>query len=402
MESERLGIEVQGTELWTGMEISFCRQTTETEPWMLAALTAKEHPHAIIASHVLSDCITRSGRIAEEIIREADATKDTWIEKAPEHMLPPLVEVKLWKPGPVSGEIEVCTVSGSPLVHATAVGIDGDPYTIASQPDMGVIGYLLQMALNDMGDANEWKILSFMTAVSDKMERKLPGGETVEANVIINEVACPVDPHADQQLNECQFYMSSYCVEIARNADGSLEVRDHTDAGASMQDMEDMGFASQSRFTLEAALLGYPLSLAASVILRLSAKPYQSMLDTAKSSVEAACSDSVSGMAFVAGLRSSNIGLGTSISDFVVPMMTSHYTDAASKLKDMLHVAAEQLGPPLSGGIESLVEQLEAACVAHNLFEWSLCALSNNLHLADQRKWKKLMRVMLSIEGTDA
>lgn len=402
MESERLGIEVQGTELWTGMEISFCRQTAETEPWMFAALTAQKHPHAIIAAHVMSDCITRSGRIAKEIIREADAIKDTWIKRAPEHILPPLVEVKLWKPGPVSGEIEVCTVSGSPLVHAAAVGIDGDTYTIASQPDMGVIGYLLQMALNDMGDANDWKILSFMTAVSDKMERKLPGGETVEANVIINEVACPADPHADQQLNECQFYMSSYCVEIAGDADGSLEVRDCTDAGASMKDLEDMGFLSQSQFTLEAALLGYPLNLASSVILRLSAKPYQSMLDTAKSSVETACSDILSGLSFVAGLRSGNIGLGTSISDIVVPMMSSHYTDAASKLKDILRVTAEQLSPPVSGDIESLLEQLEAACVAHNLFEWSLCALSNNLHLADQRKWKKLMRVMLAIEGTDA
>lgn len=401
MQAELLGIQALGTEMWTGVELSFKRETAEALPWMFEALSAEKDQHAIIASCVMSDCIMRSKSIAKSII-SGGANKELGGKVVPEHMLPTLIEVKLWKPGPVDGEIELCTVSGSPLVHLNAEWHDGVVFKKVSQPDMGVIGHLTKITLNDMGGSEEWKILSFMAAGSDKMDRTLPGGETIEVDVIVNEVMCPVDPHADQRNSQCEFYMATYCFEIVDTADGSLAVRDHTDAGASMQDMEDMGFASQKQFTSEAASFGYPLNLAASLVSRLQTMPYQCMLDAAGSGVDATCHDSFAGMSFIAGLHQDPIGPEGSIADFVVPMMSAHYTDAAVGLKEILHALAEELDPPQSLDIQSVMEGLERSCVAYNLFEWSLCALSNNLHLANQNKWKKLMRVMLSIEGTDA
>lgn len=401
MKRDVIGIEVNGREIMTETTVSFSRETRDTKPWVFQALDAKENAHATIAAHVMTECITRSKRVSEALI-EACGSDDIPLEIDPEHFFPPMIEAILWRPGPVDGEIELCTVSGAPQVREDVISEeDGYGFLHISHPDAGTIGHLTKITLEGTGE-DEWRLLSFMSAGSDKMERALPSGETVAINAIVNEVACPMDPHEDHGIGSSAFYMATYCMEIAEDDDGMLIVRDHLDEGKGIEDLDSMGLASQVQFLGEQAAINYPMNLAGYLIDRLQKRPYQSMLDSAGSLIKASPSDKLAGMSFVAGVFHRTAGFGGLISDFVPLMMTASYTEAAELLMPMLDEIADALDGDDAESVVGITDMLKDACIAFNLFEWSLCALSGNLHRADPLKWDRLKNLMIEIGGTDA
>ena len=402
MKSEAIGIEVNGQHIMTDLRLLFSQETKDTKPWIFEALDAKENAHAVIASHAMTECITRSKRVAEALIQAEVLGGGIPVHIDPEHMLPAMMEAILWRPGPVEGEIEVCTIAGAPHVYDEAVSEeDGHRFMHISHPDMGTIGRLTKLALDDFG-GDEWKLLSFMTAGSDKADKTLPNGETVEANVIVNEVVCPMDPHKRQHEYQCGFYMCTYLLEVAEGDEGEVFIRDHLDEEKEVTDLESMGFASQWQFESIRTAMGYPVHLAACVIDRLQTRPYQSMLDAAGVPTKACIMDKVAGMMFIAGLTHEIVGFEGLLSNFVVPMMTASYTEAARLLLPVIEGISEELDQDEAAELKQIADILKDACIAFNLFEWSLCALSDNLHRADQRKWSRLKNLMIDIEGTDA
>lgn len=401
MKSDVIGIEVDGRSIMTDAQLFFSKETRDTEPWIFEALDAKENAHATIAAHVMTECITRSKKVAEALI-QADALGDIPVHIDPEHMLPAMMEAILWRPGPVDGEIEVCTISGAPQVCEEAVSEeDGGRFMHISHPDMGTMGCLTKMALEGIG-GDEWKLFSFMSAGSDKADKILPSGETVEANVIANEIVCPMDPHERQHESGCGFYMATYLLEVAEGDDGGFIIRDHLDEEKEITELESMGFASQHQFDGMHASMIHPLNLAGCIIERLQTRPYQSMLDATGAPTQAAVRDKMAGMMFVTGLFHPHMGFGGAVSEFVVPMMTANYTYAAQDMAPLLADISESLDEDEAASFNSVAQMLGDACVAFNLFEWSLCALSDNLHRADQLKWSRLKNLMIEIEGTDA
>ena len=401
MKSDVIGIEVDGRSIMTDAQLFFSKETRDTEPWIFEALDAKENAHATIAAHVMTECITRSKKVAEALI-QADALGDIPVHIDPEHMLPTMMEGILWRPGPVDGEIEVCTISGAPQVCEEAVSEeDGDRFMHLSHPDMGTIGCLTKMALEDIG-GDEWKLLSFMSAGSDKADKILPSGETVEANVIVNEIVCPMDPHERQHESGCGFYMATYALEVAEGDDDGFIIRDHLDEGKKITDLESMGFASQHQFDCMHASMIHPLHLAGCIIDRLQTKPYQSMLDATGVPTQAAIRDKMAGMMFVTGLFHPHMGFEGTVSKLVVPMMTASYTDAAGILLPIINELTESLDENEAADLKQIADMLKDACIAFNLFEWSLCALSDSLHRADPLKWNRLRNLIIEIEGTDA
>jgi hypothetical protein len=401
MKRDVIGIEVNGREIMTETTVSFSRETRDTKPWIFQALDATENAHATIAAHVMTECITRSKRVSEALI-EACGSDDIPLEIDPEHIFPPMIEAILWRPGPVDGEVELCTVSGAPQVQEGVISEeDGHGFLHISHPDAGTIGQLTKITLEDMG-GDEWRLLSFMSAGSDKMERALPSGETVSIDAIVNEVACPIDPHEDHRLGSSAFYMATYCMEIAEDDDGMLIVRDYLDEGKGIEDLDSMGLASQGQFLGEHAAMYYPMNLAGYLIDRLQKRPYQSMLDSAGSPIKASPCDKMAGMSFVAGVFHRTAGFGGLISDFVPLMMTASYTEAAGLLMPMLEEVADALDGGDAESVVGITDMLKDACIAFNLFEWSLCALSDSLHRADPLKWNRLKSLMIEIGGTDA
>lgn len=95
------------------------------------------------------------------------------------------------------------------------------------------------------------------------------------------------------------------------------------------------------------------------------------------------------------------MGFEGAVSEFVVPMMTANYTYAARDIAPLLADISESLDEDEAASLNSIAQVLGDACVAFNLFEWSLCALSDSLHRADQLKWSRLKNLMIEIEGTD-
>ena len=349
----------------------------------------------------MAECIARSKKVCHALF-EADRMDEIPVDIDPEHLMPTVVDVTLWRAGPVEGEIEVCSITGSTQVFQDGVSYDGSVHPLVSQIDMGTLGHMIGDKLRDMG-GERWKLLAYMSAGSVRHEKTLSSGETVYINAVASEVVCPMDPTGDDTSDAYEYFMCNHYMEVTEDEDGYFLLRDYLDEGKSMDDLDAMDMSSKSIFSRSEAANVYPLNLAASITTRIQMAPYQNMLETAKSSVRAVMHDDLGGISFVAGYDNDTILARLGLMDQVVAnMMTNEYDMAASvvtpilqKVKDeggLEHDSVENLG--------SLIDQLENYIIAADMFEWSMCILSGNLQLVKEEDWGMIKKVMELVGGT--
>lgn len=126
------------------------------------------------------------------------------------------------------------------------------------------------------------------------------------------------------------------------------------------------------------------------------------MLDATGASTKAPIYDGMAGMMFITGLLYQNLGFDDEAANPAFFMMTASYTEAAARLIPVLSDVSESLSGDKASSVANLIDMLKDAIIAFNLFEWSMCALSDNLHRSDQLKWSRLKNLMAEIGGTDA